>query len=151
MVKKLKVMDSVPFWESKSLAEMSRDEWESLCDGCGKCCLHKLQDEETEELLFTCISCQYLDTESCRCTVYATRNEYVPDCLNLSAENLAGAVEWLPATCAYRLLSESKALPVWHPLICGSEKELHVQQISVRNKAVSELSVDEEDWQDYVI
>lgn len=129
---------------------MSSQEWESLCDGCGKCCLHKLQDDETEALLFTSISCQYLDTESCRCQVYPNRKTYVPDCLTLTPDHL-DVLQWLPSTCSYRLLYEGKPLPGWHHLITGDMQALHVRHISVRGKVVSENNVDSDDWDQYII
>jgi uncharacterized protein len=140
-----------PFWQSKTLSQLSAAEWESLCDGCGKCCLHKLQDEDTEELLFTCVSCEFLDTESCGCRVYENRNDFVPDCLNLKAEDVPEVAPWLPETCAYRLLHESKPLPQWHPLIQGDKLLMHQNHISVRSKAISETEVPENEWEDYVI
>jgi len=143
--------DENPFWQVKKLSELSQREWESLCDGCGKCCLHKLQDEETEALVFTSISCQYLDTDNCQCRVYSRRKEYVPDCLHLNASSLEGVHQWLPTTCAYRLLNEGKSLPSWHPLVCGDAQTIHLQHISVRDKVISEEKVSEDDWQDYVI
>jgi uncharacterized cysteine cluster protein YcgN (CxxCxxCC family) len=143
--------ETPPFWESKKLDVLSSSEWESLCDGCGKCCLHKLQDEDTDAFLFTCISCEFLDTDSCQCTVYDNRNNFVPDCLNLKVSDLPTVSQWLPTTCAYRLLYEGKALPEWHPLVAGSKKLMHENHISVRSKAVSEREVPEEDWEDYII
>ncbi len=138
------------FWEHKSLEEMSQREWESLCDGCGKCCLHKLEDEDSGELLFTSVACRYLDAESCRCTVYETRKQHVPDCLTLRLEAMEH-LRWLPSTCAYRLLYEGKALPTWHPLVSGSKESVHRSHISVRNKVVSEADVAEDDLDLYVI
>ena len=143
-------VDSGSFWEEKALSELSEDEWESLCDGCGKCCMHKLQDEDSGELLFTCISCEFLDTQSCQCRVYSERNEYVPDCLNLKLDDLPEVSEWLPATCAYRLLYQGRSLPDWHPLVAGTKKLMHESHISVRSKAISECEVSEDDWQDYI-
>jgi len=143
-------VENAPFWQRKTLAKMSRQEWESLCDGCGKCCLHKLQDEQTEALLYTSICCRYLDTESCRCQVYSDRKSYVPDCLTLKTDHL-DALRWLPSTCAYRLLYEGKDLPDWHPLISGDVHALHVQHISVRGKVISETDIDDDDWDRYII
>jgi uncharacterized cysteine cluster protein YcgN (CxxCxxCC family) len=145
-------MDKVPaFWEHKELAEMSLSEWESLCDGCGKCCLHKLQDEDTDELLFTSISCEYLNLETCRCKVYSERKSYVPGCLTLSPKHL-DELNWLPSSCAYRLLHEGKPLPSWHYLVCGDTQALHVQHISVRGKVISEADLaDDQEWDDYVV
>ena len=139
-----------PFWQHKKLTEMSAVEWESLCDGCGKCCLHKLQDEDTDELVFTSISCRYLDSETCRCQVYSKRKRLVPECLTLSATDL-GSLKWLPSSCAYRLLHEGHDLPYWHPLVCGERQTLHLDQMSVKNKVISEDQVAEEDWEDYII
>lgn len=130
---------------------MTEQEWESLCDGCGKCCLHKLQDEDTDDLLFTCIACEYLDRENCRCSVYENRKQYVPECLDLSFSDLATVSEWLPVSCAYRLLYEKKELPEWHHLVSGDCEEIHLQQMSVKGKVVSEADVPEESWFDYII
>jgi len=139
-----------PFWRHKSLAQMSHKEWESLCDGCGKCCLHKLQDEETDALLFTTISCQYLDSESCRCQVYPDRERYVPECLTLGPDHL-DELQWLPSTCSYRLLYEGKSLPDWHPLLTGDKRALHQRHNSVRGKVISETAVHQDDWVQFVI
>ena len=107
-----------PFWERKSLAELSREEWESLCDGCAKCCLHRLEDEETRDIYFTNVHCRLLDTESCRCSDYANRSTRVEDCVTITLDELKDPY-WLPATCAYRLLAEGRPLPDWHPLVSG--------------------------------
>ena len=142
---------SVPFWESKKLNEFSVEEWESLCDGCGKCCLQKLQDEETDELHFTCVSCQFLDTYACRCKVYENRFDFLPECLNLTKENLVSALSWLPNTCSYKLIYESKPLPSWHHLTSGSKDKIHILNHSVRDKVISELDINEDDWEDYIV
>jgi len=139
------------FWTSKPLTELSESEWESLCDGCGKCCLHKLQDEETDDLLFTTICCEYLDTQACACTVYESRTSHVPDCLNLNAEMLKDVSEWLPPTCAYRILFEGGELPSWHHLVSGDTQVIHLQHMSVKDKVISETLVDESDWHEYLI
>ena len=106
-----------PFWQEKTLARMSRAEWESLCDGCGKCCLHKLEDEDSGEIFFTRLACRLLDIEACRCTRYRQRCAEVEGCLDLRAGFTQ--FHWLPSTCAYRLLAEGKDLPAWHPLVSG--------------------------------
>jgi uncharacterized protein len=130
------------FWKRKSLAEMSAGEWESLCDGCGLCCMHKVEEEDTGELFYTNLACRLLDTESCRCTDYAHRSQLVSDCLRLSPAS-TDAFEWLPATCAYRLLSRGRDLPDWHPLLTGDPESVHAAGISVRGKVVSENDTSE--------
>ncbi|MFX4229284.1 MAG: YcgN family cysteine cluster protein [Porticoccaceae bacterium] len=107
------------YWETKKLAEMTQDEWEALCDGCGKCCLHKLQDEDDGFVYYTSVACVMLDCETCRCKDYPNRTQHVPDCVQLSKENVE-TLTWMPSTCAYRLLAEGKGLPTWHPLITGT-------------------------------
>ena len=136
-----------PFWKTKTLAEMSPGEWESLCDGCGQCCLHKLEDSDTGAIAITDVACAFLDIEKCRCTDYANRAVNVPDCVALSAANVA-SLHWMPETCGYRLLAEGRDLPDWHPLITGDPDSVHRAGISVRGKAVSELSVG--DLEDHV-
>ena len=126
-----------PFWETKSLEDMSEQEWESLCDGCGKCCLHKLEDEDTGAVHYTHVACRLLDMKTTRCTNYPARKRLVPDCLRLKPENIA-RFKWLPATCAYRLLAEKKPLYDWHPLVSGRREDIHKAGISVRGKCISE-------------
>lgn len=127
---------------------MTAEEWESLCDGCGKCCLHKLEDEETGEIFYTEIACRLLDTGSCRCSNYARRKKMVPDCVKLGAEMVA-ELRWLPSTCAYRLLSEGKDLPWWHPLVSGDPETVHAAGISVRNRCVPERKAG--DYEDHIV
>ncbi|MDE2516728.1 MAG: YcgN family cysteine cluster protein [Rhodospirillales bacterium] len=126
-----------PFWQTKTLAQMTRAEWESLCDGCGRCCLHKLRDEDTGELAFTNVACRLLDLSSCRCRHYATRKRFVPDCVTLTPTLLA-TIDWLPPSCAYRRVAEGKGLAWWHPLVSGDPDSIHRAGLSVRGRAISE-------------
>ncbi len=130
------------FWKRKSLAEMTATEWDSLCDGCGLCCMHKVEDEESGELFYTNLACKLLDTDTCRCTDYANRAKRVADCLVLTPDSTE-AFEWLPATCAYRLLAHGDELPEWHPLLTGNPESVHAAGISVRGEVVSENDTDE--------
>ena len=125
------------FWKRKSLAEMNRKEWESLCDGCALCCLQKLEDDESGDIYFTDVACRLLDTGTCRCTDYANRAKEVATCLVLSADD-RDAFRWLPATCAYRLLADGQDLPEWHPLRTGDPNSVHEAGISAKGKMVSE-------------
>lgn len=136
------------FWQEKSLSELSEQEWESLCDGCGKCCLNKLIDEETDELVFTNVACNLLNTKSCQCSDYANRFNREPDCLQITPDKIE-EYHWLPSTCAYRLLAEGKPLPEWHPLLTGSTSAMHKAGQSVRGKVVHEAFAGE--WEDHII
>ncbi len=139
------------FWEEKSLAEMSREEWESLCDGCARCCLIKLEDEDTAELFYTSVVCRYLDRKQCSCNVYSERATLVPDCVELDQKNVF-ELNWMPNSCAYRLLAEGKSLYEWHPLISGDRKSVHKAGISVRSFAISEDEVASiEELENYII
>ena len=125
------------FWRHKSLEEMSREEWESLCDGCARCCLIKLEDEKSGEIDYTDIACRLLDHGLCRCTKYAQRTTLVPDCVDLTPQSVR-TLTWLPSTCAYRLLAEGEDLQWWHPLVSGDPDTVHIAGISVRGRIVSE-------------
>ena len=130
-------MTEPAFWRRKTLAEMTTAEWESLCDGCGRCCLHKLRHEEDDSLSFTNVACRLLDLQTCRCTDYAQRRRRVPDCVRLTQAEVA-AIDWLPPSCAYRRLEEGRDLAWWHPLVSGDPETVHQAGISVRDRAVSE-------------
>ena len=138
------------FWEEKSLDKMSSDEWESLCDGCGKCCLHKLENEETSDVCYTSVACEYLNVTNCLCKDYANRKSLVPACIVLNKENI-NQFNWLPSTCAYRVLSEGGVLSKWHPLISLSDNSVHEAGVSVASYAVSESEVLETDYEDYIM
>lgn len=138
------------FWEHHALEELTGQEWEALCDGCGRCCLVKLEDEDSGELCFTNVVCRYLDTANCRCTGYARRTELVPDCLAVTVD-IARRYEWLPSSCAYRRLARGEELPAWHPLLTGSRASVVEAGISVRGKVVSETLVSEELLEEHII
>jgi len=139
-----------PFWKTKTLAEMTHAEWESLCDGCGRCCLEKLENRKTGKVNFTSVSCRYLDTKSCRCTVYHRRREAAPWCLSL-VPGLVPKIRWLPKTCAYRRVAEGKALEGWHPLVSGSLLTVHEAGISVGDKVVSSEYVHPDDLENFIV
>ena len=145
---KKKKADEVPFWKRKALHEMTGPEWESLCDGCGKCCLNKLEHEVTGEILYTDVACRLLDLETCRCVSYEDRQRFVPDCRRLTPQN-AGKIPWLPTTCAYRLLAEGEDLKWWHPLVSGTTNTVLEAGISVFGRVVSERDTD--DLEDHVV
>ncbi len=141
-------MEDVPFWKRKTLEQMTHAEWESLCDGCGKCCLEKLQDEETGEIAYTNVACRLLDTETCRCSNYSRRMSYVFECVKLTPRNIT-ELSWIPRTCAYRLLAEGKDLFWWHPLVSGNPETVHQAGMSVRGRSVPVQIVD--DIEDHVV
>lgn len=130
-----------PFWE-KPLAELDRGQWEALCDGCGRCCLHKLEDEDTDLMYATNVACKLLDRKHGQCTDYGARKKLVSDCVVLDARNL-GALEWLPRTCAYRLRAAGEPLPEWHYLISGSHETVHEAGQSTRGWTISEVDAGE--------
>ncbi len=136
------------FWETKSLSEMTTEEWESLCDRCGKCCLHKLEDEDSGEIFFTRVVCDLIDLKTCSCTRYLERTRLVPECLDLKQHDFA-EFNWLPSTCAYRLLTDGEPLPSWHPLISGTYASVFEAGVAVRSYAMKEKEVD--DLEDHII
>jgi uncharacterized cysteine cluster protein YcgN (CxxCxxCC family) len=140
---------SRPFWEVKTLAQMTVREWESLCDGCGLCCLVRFEDEETGEVIPTRVHCRLFDPDTCRCSDYANRKAHVPECIKLTPYNIED-LEWMPPSCAYRRLHEGKPLPLWHPLITGDPDSAHKAGVGVRGQTISEASLDDpEDALDY--
>ena len=143
-------MSEPPFWARKTLAEMSPEEWESLCDGCAKCCLIKLEDEDTSEALFTRLHCRLLDPATCRCSDYANRKAHVPDCIKLTPEGVR-RYDWLPRTCAYRLIGEGQPLPDWHHLVCGDRDEVHRRGVSAMGKTISEAGISDEQAADHIV
>ena len=139
------------FWEKKKLSNMSETEWEALCDGCGKCCLNKLEDEDSGDVALTRVACRLLDDTTCRCAHYQTRHQFVPDCIVLKPSTIEQHMYWLPKTCAYRLLHKGESLPDWHPLISGTPETVHAAGVSMRGSTVSEFEVADEDWEDHII
>ena len=139
------------FWERVPLDQMTAAEWEALCDGCGLCCLNKLEDEETGDVEFTRIACRLLDGETCRCGNYDIRKTLVPECVVLTPKTLPDVAYFMPRTCAYRLLHEGKPLRDWHPLVSGDPETVHEAGISVRGWTLPEFEVPEEEWEDHLI
>ncbi|MGB0698226.1 MAG: YcgN family cysteine cluster protein [Parvibaculales bacterium] len=134
-------MAEKPFWQTVKLADMTAAQWEALCDGCAKCCLVKLQDEDSGEIVFTDIVCNLLDQQSCRCTHYEERTKLVPDCVKLSKDNL-DKIDFMPPSCAYRLLHEGKDLPQWHPLVSGRADSVVEAGMSVKGRVIAEMAFD---------
>jgi uncharacterized cysteine cluster protein YcgN (CxxCxxCC family) len=143
-------MTDQPFWETKTIDVMSDSEWESLCDGCGRCCLQKLQDEDTDEVHYTDIACKLLDTDSCRCSNYKNRFDEVPDCLSVRPLN-EEKISWLPSSCAYRRLASGQKLASWHPLISGNPLSVVQAGISVSGRCVPETTVPLIEWPSHLI
>ncbi len=139
------------FWENVPMTKMTNKEWEALCDGCGKCCLNKLEDEDTGEVALTRVACRLLDDQSCLCTHYQNRHQFVPDCIVLKPQDIESHMYWLPQTCGYRLIYQGDALPDWHPLISGTQASVHAAGISVQHTTVSEFDTPFEEWEDHII
>mgnify|MGYP001332619539 CR=1 FL=1 len=138
------------FW-TLPLPALTRPEWEALCDGCGKCCLNKLEYEETGEIAYTSVACRLFDGATCRCGDYVNRKRHVPECLVLTPARLVDAVRWLPATCAYKLRHRGRPLPAWHPLLTGDPASTHRAGMSVIGSTRSEAEVPEDQWEDHLI
>jgi uncharacterized protein len=139
------------FWERVPLRNMNAREWEALCDGCGKCCLNKLEDPDTAEVAFTRVACRLLDGETCRCSHYAHRKTLVPECVVLTPGTLPQIAYWMPRTCAYRLLHEGKPLYDWHPLVSGNPSSVHEAGQSVQGWTIPEFEVSEDEWEDHIV
>ena len=140
----------MPFWEEKTLSQMSPAEWEALCDGCGRCCLIKLEDEDTGTIVTSDVHCKLLDGESCRCSDYPNRQRKVPDCIKLTPENVV-STSWIPTTCAYRRIAEGRGLAWWHPLISGDPETVVAVGVSVRGRTVSETEVGPDEWESHAV
>ena len=140
----------LPFWRTKALEDLDATEWESLCDGCGRCCLLKLEDEDTGDLHHTRLACRLLDIGQCRCRDYDNRHDIVSDCIRIDAATVR-TLPWLPDTCGYRLVAEGRDLAWWHPLVSGDPLTVHAAGISVRGFARSETGVRERDFERYII
>lgn len=138
------------FWEQKTLDQLSSEEWESLCDGCAKCCLIKLEDEDTNEVHYTSVVCRYMDHNDCRCTEYQQRHQLVPSCVWLQVDHLE-AFSWLPGSCSYRLVAEGKPLPSWHHLISGDRNAIHRAGASIRGRCLSEEYVHPDGLEEHIV
>ncbi|MGR3466787.1 MAG: YcgN family cysteine cluster protein [Shimia sp.] len=139
------------YWETVPLDKMTDAEWEALCDGCGRCCLNKLEDEETGEVALTRIACRLLDGETCRCAQYDIRHHFVPECIRMTPATIPLHAYWLPTTCAYKRLHEGKGLPNWHPLLTGDPESVHDAGVSVQGWTIPEFEVPEEEWEEHLV
>jgi len=139
------------FWETLPLDALTKAEWEALCDGCGKCCLTKLEDADTAEIAYTNVACRLFDDTTCRCAQYDIRKKLVPDCVIITPETIAQAAYWMPTTCAYRRLHEGKNLPAWHPLLTGDPTSTHGAGMSMKDRTVPENEVLVDELEDYII
>lgn len=138
------------FWEEKTLEEMTDAEWEALCDGCGRCCLIKLEDEEIGLLITSDVRCQLLDGDTCTCTDYANRQAKVPDCIKLTPQNVR-EISWIPTTCAYRRIAEGKGLAWWHPLVSGDPQTVVDVGVSARGRTFAEKDIAPGEWEDHAV
>lgn len=139
------------FWETIPMTEMTEAEWEALCDGCGRCCLFKFEDEDTREVVFTRVACPLMNCDTCHCGDYKNRKNLVPDCVSLTADTMKDTAYFMPKTCAYRLLHEGKPLFDWHPLVSGSHQSVHDAGVSIKGWTVNGHDISEKDWKDIVI
>ncbi len=139
------------FWEYKSLTRMSPQEWEAICDGCGKCCLNKIEDEDSGAVSLTRVACRLFDDTSCRCAQYKNRHQFVSECIILTPSNIGLHAYWLPKTCAYLLLWQKKTLPEWHPLRTGTPESVHQAGISIQYQTIPEFEVAEDEWEEHLI
>ena len=139
------------FWEKYPFDQLKAEEWEALCDGCGKCCLNKLEDEDSGVVVFTRVACRLLDDETCRCSQYEIRRQFVPECIVLTPKTLPDVSYFMPYSCAYRRLHEGRGLADWHPLISGDPESVHKARISMQGQTVPEFEVPEEEWEHYLI
>ena len=142
--------DGKAFWKNRTLEQLTREEWEQICDGCGRCCLEKLEDQDTGQVYYTSVACEYLDTWTCRCREYENRTQNIPDCLVIHPRNIR-KFSWLPKTCAYRMLLEGQPLEDWHPIVSGDRETVHHAGISVREKVISAAYVHPDDLEAYII
>lgn len=138
------------WWHEKSLHDLSASEWEALCDGCGKCCLHKVEDADTAKVYYTAVRCRQLNETSCRCNRYEHRSMLVPDCIDLRLADWKN-IDWLPSTCAYRLRAHGEQLPQWHPLVSGSQDSVHDEGISIRGRSISEEFVHVDGFEEHIV
>jgi len=139
------------FWEKVPLKKLSPQEWEALCDGCGKCCLNKLEDPDTGEVALTRIACRLLDDHNCQCSQYDIRKQIVPECIVMTPGNIESHAYWMPETCAYRLLWQGQKLYDWHPLISGNADSVHDAGVSVKGMTIPEFEIAQEEWEDHII
>ncbi|MDE0305828.1 MAG: YcgN family cysteine cluster protein [Albidovulum sp.] len=139
------------FWERFELGELNEDEWEAICDGCGCCCVLKFEDEDSSEFIYTSVACRLLDSSTCRCKDYSRRTEVVPSCIKLLPQNIESNLEFMPKTCAYRLLYEGRPLFEWHPLISGDPDSVHKAGISISGRHISEEHVADEDLRNFAV